>query len=106
MLHYWSIITLPVDYYITGCNTHLAVDIRLVALIVLGYLSTEFERERNEDSVKYVMALEKSANLEKNKCMDNRRGFFSQNDPFTGVYRPALGSMTKGGGYPKSKKIA
>ena len=53
---------------------HLAVDIRLIPLIampVLGYVSTEFEWERNADSTMHHEVCKL-----KNRCMHNRRGSF------------------------------
>ena len=65
-----------------------AVDIRLIALIamvVLGYVSTGFERKRNADPT-MLQSLKMNIVL--------------------GVYRPAFRSLTRGGGLKKVKKIA
>ena len=68
--------------YLKSDFARLALDIRLIAMpVFLVYFNrnrTEKKKGLCNATVKYVMALEQSANLVTNKCMHNCCGTFSK----------------------------
>ena len=75
--------------------------IALTAMLILGYISTDFERKRTI-SIKYVMERKQSANLVKHGCMHKIWGVFLKTNIVLGFVRI---SVTKRGNGCASKKV-